>query len=340
MFILPLPLRVSSGILLRCPFWPFWCWSGRMMRHMLHARRRRWLPSLDGQNVGGWAEDAPKLDGGDEYLAYSPATLPLQLQSIRCQWGWYLPFFPPLAPFSPPLSPRSRRSSSPPSPRSWRSFSPLSSGSRRSSSPSGAIPCWFSLRITLRGGGSSSRSCQLGAWGRCFIIRCMLAFYFGVKQPVVDDVFSASFRIMASVFSPPARWGLLDFMSVASRLPPSASAFRLRLPPPPSASCLLLPPPPSSSSSSSCSTATLGDSVLCRTSTTWTTTIPAQCSLPDLNDDHPRPVFPAGPQPRVSPPSVPCRTSTTTIHAQCSLPDLNREYPRQKICHIECQIEC
>ena len=67
-------------------------------------------------------------------------------------------------------------------------------------------------------------------------------------------------------------------------------------------------------------------SVPCRTSTT---TIPAQCSLPDLNHDHPRPVFPAGPQPRVSTPSVPCRTSTTTIHAQCSLPDLNREYPRQ-----------
>ena len=104
--------------------------------------------------------------------------------------------------------------------------------------------------------------------------------------------------------------------------------------------------------SSSCSTATLDHSGLCRTSTTTillsglcrtsTTTItasvpcrtstagiPAQCSLPDLNHDHPRPVFPAGPQPRPSPPSVPCRTSTTTIHAQCSLPDLNREYPRQ-----------
>ena len=66
-------------------------------------------------------------------------------------------------------------------------------------------------------------------------------------------------------------------------------------------------------SSSSCSTATLD----------------AQCSLSDLNHDHPRPVLPAGPQPRPSPPSVPCRTSTTTIHAQCSLPDLNREYPRQ-----------
>ena len=40
-------------------------------------------------------------------------------------------------------------------------------------------------------------------------------------------------------------------------------------------------------------------------------------------------VFSAGPQPRPSGPSVPCRTSTTTIHAQCSLPDLNREDPRQ-----------
>ena len=67
-------------------------------------------------------------------------------------------------------------------------------------------------------------------------------------------------------------------------------------------------------------------SVPCRTSTT---TLDAQCSLSDLNHDHPRPVFPAGPQPRPSPPSVPCRTSTTTIHAQCSLPDPNREYPRQ-----------
>ena len=45
----------------------------------------------------------------------------------------------------------------------------------------------------------------------------------------------------------------------------------------------------------------------CRNSTA---TIHAQCSLPDLNHDHPRPVFPAGPQPRPSPPSVPCRTST------------------------------
>ena len=39
-------------------------------------------------------------------------------------------------------------------------------------------------------------------------------------------------------------------------------------------------------------------------------------------------VFSAGPQPRPSTPSVPCRTSTTTSHAQCSLPDLNHDQPR------------
>ena len=48
---------------------------------------------------------------------------------------------------------------------------------------------------------------------------------------------------------------------------------------------------------------------------TSTATIHAQCSLPDLNRDHPRPVFPAGPQPRASTPSVPCRTSTASIHS-------------------------
>ena len=133
-------------------------------------------------------------------------------------------------------------------------------------------------------------------------------------------------------------------------LPPPPASCRLL--PPPAASCRLLPPP---ASFSSCSLPGLNHDHPCpvfpagpqpRPSTpsvpcrTSTTTIPAQCSLPDLNHNHPRPVFPAGPQPRVSTPSVPCQTSTTTIHAQCSLPDLNREYPRQKICHIECQKIC
>ena len=44
-----------------------------------------------------------------------------------------------------------------------------------------------------------------------------------------------------------------------------------------------------------------------------TATRDPQCSLPDLNHDHPRPVFPAGPQPRPSAPSVPCRTSCRNV---------------------------
>ena len=60
--------------------------------------------------------------------------------------------------------------------------------------------------------------------------------------------------------------GLLDFMSVAA--------------PPPLLLLLLL--------------------AFCRSSTT---TIHAQCSLPDLNHDQPRPAFVAGPQPRPATPS-------------------------------------
>ena len=98
----------------------------------------------------------------------------------------------------------------------------------------------------------------------------------------------------------------------------------------------------SSSFSSSSSSSSFSSSSLSSRRPRPTATRDPRRSLPDLNHDHPRPVFPAGPQlraaipvfpagpqPRPSTPSVPCRTSTATIHAQCSLPDLNREYPRQ-----------
>ena len=117
-----------------------------------------------------------------------------------------------------------------------------------------------------------------------------------------------------NLFLPPARWGLLDFMSIASSPPP----------------LLLLPdlnhdhPPPVFPAGLQPRLST--PSVPYRTSTTI---IHTQCSLPDLNHDHPTSVFPAGPQPRPSTPSVPYRTSTTTIQIEC-----------QKISQIECQIEC
>ena len=121
-------------------------------------------------------------------------------------------------------------------------------------------------------------------------------------------------------YSPPARWGLLDFMSVACSSSPLISS------PPPPLLLLLLNRDPR-----------------------------PQWSLSDLNHDHPSQLrsgrehwagIPAvevrqgtlGVDGRgevrqgtlgMDTRGVPCRTSTTTIHAQCSLPDLNREYPCQ-----------
>ena len=165
-----------------------------------------------------------------------------------------------------------------------------------------ASPKLFTTKTLLSGGTTSycalSQKVLKGAAAR------MLIYWLCSVLAETDDgsLYSkllgfAKCKCPMKLFSPPARWGLLDFMSVACSSPPLLS--------------------------SSSSTATLD----------------AQCSLSDLNHDHPRPVFPAGPQPRPSPPSVPCRTSTTTIHAQCSLPGLNREYPRQVFpaCRTSCK---
>ena len=74
-------------------------------------------------------------------------------------------------------------------------------------------------------------------------------------------------------FSPPVRWGLLDFMWVV--FSSASSSSPLRPPRPQLRWCEL--------------------SVPCRT---WTAIMWAQCSLPDLNRDHVSSAFRAGPQPR------------------------------------------
>ena len=108
-------------------------------------------------------------------------------------------------------------------------------------------------------------------------------------------------------FSPPARWGLLDFMSVASSclLPPASSSSSSSSPPrPPRPPCHPCRPcrlvlaqlrPAIHSVLCRTSTTTSHTSVPCRTSTT---TSHAQCSLPALICEYPCQVFPAGPQPR------------------------------------------
>ena len=148
-------------------------------------------------------------------------------------------------------------------------------------------------------------SCRVGNWTRR---RCP----FDVCGPIVVWRFAMDFMFFvkfASQFhwfhSPPARWGLLDFMSVASS---SSSSF--------SSSSPLFSSPLLVSSPRLLSSCSLPDFNHDHP--------PPSVRLPDLNHDHPRPVFLAGPQPR---PSPPCRTWTTTIHAQCSLPDLNHDHP-------------
>ena len=124
-----------------------------------------------------------------------------------------------------------------------------------------------------------------------------------------------------SCFSPPVRWGLLDFMLVSS---PSPS--------PPSSSFLLLL---SSSSSSDLNCDPVSSvwraglqprarefSVACRTPTviSW-----VQCGVPDLNCDPASSVWRAGPQLRSCEFSVACRTPTASSWVQCGVPDLNRD---------------
>ena len=120
---------------------------------------------------------------------------------------------------------------------------------------------------------------------------CLRLFFPTCQVRVVRFYLSCLLLLLLSSSSPPPLVVLLLSLSSSSRCPPRPPAqLRLAI-----------------------------HSVRCRTSTT---TIHAQCSLPDLNHGHPRPVFPAGPQPRPSTPSGPCRTSTASIHAKCSLPDL------------------
>ena len=189
--------------------------------------------------------------------------------------------------------------------------------------------CFVSFQFSV-----SSRKNRPGWCNPCSQSHCMTPnetlLWYWIILDLLLSIHELEAQLLRLFFFPTCQVRVVRFYVSCLLLPPPASC---RLLPPPASSCLLLVlllllncdprrtvfsvgPQPRPSMLS----------VPCRT---LTTTIPAQCSLPDLNHDHPRPVFPAGPQPRPSTPSVPCRTSTTTIHAQCSLPDLNREHPRQ-----------
>ena len=117
-------------------------------------------------------------------------------------------------------------------------------------------------------------------------------------------------------FSPPVRWGLLDFMSALDLLPP-----------PP-------PPPPSPPQLRSCEF-----SVAC-----WTPTaiLWVQCGVLDPNRDPASAVWRAGPQLRSCEFSVAGRTPTVISWVQCCVPDLNcdsassvwRAGPQLRLCEF------
>ena len=110
------------------------------------------------------------------------------------------------------------------------------------------------------------------------------------------------------IYSPPARWGLLDFISVILllRLLTRRLLLAVQIPvgtagPPPRAPDL---------------------SGHCRTSTASSR---SQWALPDLNRELQIAVGTTGPQPRAPDRSGHCRTSTASSRSQWALPDLNRE---------------
>ena len=129
--------------------------------------------------------------------------------------------------------------------------------------------------------------------------------------------FVLSFCQWNTPISPPARWGLLDFIRAVLLL-------RLRI--------LLLHLLLASSSQSRSQWALWH----CRTSTASSR---SQWALPDLHRELKIPVGTAGPQPRLpgcsghcrtstatSDPSGDCRTSTATSRSQWALPGLNRDF--------------
>ena len=135
-----------------------------------------------------------------------------------------------------------------------------------------------------------------------------------------EDTEGCIYPMKSSSYSPPVRWGLLDFMSVSS--PPSSSSS---------------PSSPSSFSSINwdplCSVWRAGPqwqlgssqfSVACWTPIA-TGILSVQCGVLDPNRDLMSSVWRAGPQPRYCEFSVACWTPTATLRVECGVLDPNRD---------------
>ena len=129
-------------------------------------------------------------------------------------------------------------------------------------------------------------------------------------------VLSAEFGQVCCFFSPPARWGLLDFIRAVLllllRLLTRRLLLAVQIP-----VGTARPPPRAPDPSGHCRTSTAS----CR----------SQRALPDLNRDFQVAVGTAGPQPQLPDRSGHCRTSTATSRSQWALPDLNGKNVRKDV---------
>ena len=137
----------------------------------------------------------------------------------------------------------------------------------------------------------------------------------------VDKEILPSDEFMYFTYSPPARWGLLDFIRAVLLL-----LLRLRIRLLHLLRLLLAvqipvgtagPPPRAPDPSGHCRTSTASAR--------------SQWALPDLHRELQIPVGTAGPQPRLPGCSGHCRTSTATSRSQWALPDLNGKNVRKDV---------
>ena len=146
--------------------------------------------------------------------------------------------------------------------------------------------------------------CHMENWCARFFCRGSLRFPEVPFQ--LGELWNPVFKKCHS-FSPPARWGLLDFIRAVLLLLTRRLLLAVQIP------VGTAGPPPRATDPNG----------RCRTSTASSR---SQWALPDLNRDFQVAVGTAGPQPRLPGRSGHCRTSTASSRSQWALPDLNRDF--------------
>ena len=180
----------------------------------------------------------------------------------------------------------------------------------------GVVVGWYRVTKVPNYADSSLRFAQ---FFRRVLLKLPCVLFARLKLSFTLEYFSSNHHPLGyfCFFSPPVRWGLLDFIRAVLLLLLLLRLLRLH--------CLLR---------------------LLTRRLLLAVQIPV--AQPDLHRELQIPVGTAGPQPRLPDHSGHCRTSTATSRSQWALPDLNRDFqiavgtagPQREECEKRCQIEC